>query len=75
MSENDMTEKCMVKCLNELKEKAICNIYVTEENMNTVLGKYWNNKGICEAELSDEELQELSQLMYLYCFDKNRCRK
>lgn len=70
MNENDVSKKCMNKCLDEVVENDIRDIFVTEENMNTVSSKYWNSKWVDLEELNEDELRTLNQYVYFYCLNK-----
>ena len=66
-----MEDEEIVSCINlhheHFIEEAIVEYYVTEENMTTVRGKYWNRLWTNEEPMTDEDIAKISQYYYLHC--------
>ena len=68
MSKDNDIVSCVLLHLEDLTEKRINEHWITEENMNTIQGKYWNRHWANIRALTQEEIDEIKLSFLTHCY-------
>ena len=71
MSESNDIIECTLLHLYDLLEKRISEYWVTEENRNTIQGKYWNTYWINIKEMDQKESDRIKIAFLSHCYLKH----
>ena len=71
MNESNDIMRCTLLHLYDLVERRISEYWTTEENMNTIQGKYWNICCINKKRTNQEEVDKIKLAFLVHCFLKH----